>query len=43
MSHTLTGQVFVVTGGVDGIGLSTVKTLLDRGAAVAACDIDKKS
>lgn len=41
MSNSLTGRVFVVTGGADGIGLSTVKTLLDRGAAVAACDINE--
>ncbi|KAL4866562.1 hypothetical protein BDV12DRAFT_199042 [Aspergillus spectabilis] len=39
MSAPLANKVFVITGGAAGIGLSTVKTLLSRGAALGVCDI----
>jgi NAD(P)-dependent dehydrogenase (short-subunit alcohol dehydrogenase family) len=37
----LAGRVAVVTGGTSGIGLSTVRRLLDEGAAVAFCARDR--
>jgi NAD(P)-dependent dehydrogenase (short-subunit alcohol dehydrogenase family) len=38
----LAGRVAVVTGGTSGIGLSTVRRLLDEGAAVAFCARDRE-
>ncbi|KAL2802167.1 oxidoreductase [Aspergillus granulosus] len=43
MSALLANKVFVVTGGAAGIGLSTVKTLLSRGAALSVCDIHEEN
>ncbi|MEO0030311.1 MAG: hypothetical protein RIS94_69 [Pseudomonadota bacterium] len=37
MSHQFTGQVAIVTGGSDGIGLATARLLAARGATVAIC------
>ena len=37
MTYGYDGQVAVVTGGSSGIGLATVRTLLDSGARVALC------
>lgn len=37
MTQDLTGQVAIVTGGSDGIGLATAKLLASRGATVAIC------
>lgn len=39
-SSTLEGRVVLVTGGARGIGRATCRAFLDRGAAVALCDID---
>jgi NAD(P)-dependent dehydrogenase (short-subunit alcohol dehydrogenase family) len=36
----LLGKVFAITGGASGIGLSTAKILIDRGASIAVGDID---
>ncbi|KAJ0423069.1 oxidoreductase [Aspergillus carlsbadensis] len=38
MSAPLASKVFVITGGAAGIGLSTVRTLLSRGATLSVCD-----
>jgi NAD(P)-dependent dehydrogenase (short-subunit alcohol dehydrogenase family) len=38
----LAGRVAVVTGGTSGIGLSTVRRLLDEGASVAFCARDRE-
>lgn len=37
MSQDFTGQVAIITGGSDGIGLATAKLLAQRGATVAIC------
>lgn len=37
MSKDLAGQVAIVTGGSDGIGLATAKLLASRGAKVVIC------
>lgn len=37
MSQDFTGQVAIITGGSDGIGLATAKLLAARGAAVVIC------
>ena len=37
MDLQLHGTVAIVTGGSSGIGLATVKSLLDEGARVATC------
>ena len=37
MTQDLTGQVAIVTGGSDGIGLATARLLASRGATVAIC------
>ena len=37
MSQDLTGQVAIVTGGSDGIGLATAALLVKRGAQVVIC------
>lgn len=44
MSYTidLEGQVALVTGGVQGIGLAIAKTLAQAGAKIAVCDIQKE-
>lgn len=42
MATSLAGKVFVVTGGASGIGLSTMQTLLDKGASVALSDINER-
>ncbi|KAH8697530.1 oxidoreductase [Talaromyces proteolyticus] len=39
---SLAGKVFCVTGAASGIGLSTVKTLLSRGASVGMSDVNEK-
>jgi len=36
MSGPLVGRVYCITGAADGIGLSTVKVLLERGASIGA-------
>ena len=41
MNLELSGRVAVVTGGTSGIGLATVKRLLDEGASVAFCARDE--
>ncbi|EXL40368.1 hypothetical protein FOCG_17134 [Fusarium oxysporum f. sp. radicis-lycopersici 26381] len=41
MSSQLSGKVYVITGSASGIGFSTAKALLSRGAIVALCDISK--
>lgn len=41
MDYGYQGQVAVVTGGSSGIGLATVRTLLDSGAKVAFCARDE--
>jgi NAD(P)-dependent dehydrogenase (short-subunit alcohol dehydrogenase family) len=43
MSSRLTDKVFCVTGGAAGIGQSTAKTLLARGAFVGICDINAQN
>lgn len=43
MLGPLVGSLFNITGGATGIGLSTVKTLLSRGASLTVCDIDEKN
>ena len=40
MDLQLHGTVAIVTGGSSGIGLATVKSLLDEGARVATCARD---
>lgn len=37
----LTGRVALVTGGAGGIGLATARRLIEEGACVVLCDIDK--
>ena len=37
MSQDFTGQVAIITGGSDGIGLATARLLAERGASVAIC------
>ncbi|EJP70346.1 oxidoreductase, short chain dehydrogenase/reductase family superfamily [Beauveria bassiana ARSEF 2860] len=43
MSSSFSGKVYIVTGGASGIGLSTTRALLRRGAAVAVCDTNQAS
>ncbi|KAM3453700.1 hypothetical protein MY3296_003543 [Beauveria thailandica] len=43
MSSSFSGKVYIVTGGASGIGLSTTRALLRRGAAVAVCDTNQDS
>ncbi|KAM3514464.1 hypothetical protein MY11210_001908 [Beauveria gryllotalpidicola] len=43
MSCSFAGKVYTVTGGASGIGLSTTRALLRRGAAVAPCDTNQAS
>ncbi|KAH8688740.1 oxidoreductase [Talaromyces proteolyticus] len=43
MSAPLANKAFIITGGAAGIGLSTVKTLLSRGAALGVCDIHEEN
>lgn len=43
MTANLTNKVFCLTGAAAGIGLSTAKILLSRGAAVGICDIHEKN
>lgn len=42
MNLELAGRIAVVTGGTSGIGLSTVRRLLDEGASVAFCARDRE-
>lgn len=42
MDLGLSGRVFVVTGGSDGLGYATAKSLVSEGARVAICGRDKK-
>lgn len=43
MAAHFTNKVFCLTGAAAGIGLSTAKALLSRGAAVGICDIHEKN
>jgi len=43
MATSLTGKVFCITGAASGIGLSTAKTLLSRGASVGVSDVDEQT
>lgn len=43
MAISLTGKVFCITGAASGIGLSTVKTLLSRGASIGMCDVNEQA
>lgn len=43
MAANFTNKVFCLTGAAAGIGLSTAKILLSRGAAVGICDIHEKN
>ncbi|KAJ5212822.1 oxidoreductase [Penicillium cinerascens] len=43
MAAHFTNKVFCLTGAAAGIGLSTAKALLSRGAAVGICDIREKN
>lgn len=43
MASSLVGKVFVVTGAASGMGLATAKVLVERGASVGLCDINKSS
>jgi rhamnulose-1-phosphate aldolase/alcohol dehydrogenase len=39
----LAGRVALVTGGAGGIGVATAKRLMDEGACVVLCDVDRKA
>jgi len=39
----LAGRVALITGGAGGIGLATAKRLMDEGACVVLCDIDREA
>jgi len=39
----LAGKVAAITGGAGGIGLATARRLLDEGASVVLCDIDRRA
>lgn len=41
MSSSVSGKVYIITGGASGIGLSTAKLLLSRGAQLALCDVNQ--
>ena len=40
---TLAGRVALITGGAGGIGLATARRLMDEGACVVLCDIDREA
>src|SRR6185369_6655156 len=40
---TLAGRVALITGGAGGIGLATARRLMDDGACVVLCDIDREA
>jgi NAD(P)-dependent dehydrogenase (short-subunit alcohol dehydrogenase family) len=39
----LAGRVALITGGAGGIGLATARRLMDEGACVVLCDIDREA
>lgn len=41
MPASLSSKVFIVTGAASGMGLATAKVLLERGASLGLCDINK--
>ena len=43
MASNLAGKVYLVAGAASGMGLSTARTLLSRGAQVAVCDINESA
>jgi rhamnulose-1-phosphate aldolase/alcohol dehydrogenase len=40
---TLAGRIALITGGAGGIGLATARRLMDEGACVVICDIDREA
>ncbi|KAG2420913.1 hypothetical protein HFD88_000527 [Aspergillus terreus] len=43
MSSAVLDKVYIITGSASGMGLATAQTLLQRGAKIAACDINEKN
>lgn len=41
MATSIAGKAFLITGGASGMGLATVRTLLQRGASLGICDLDE--
>lgn len=41
MANVFSNKVYVVTGAASGMGLATAKLLLERGASLGVCDINK--